>query len=240
MFDKTVLVVDDSIITRQLMRRILVGLGYQKIVEMKNGAEALARATTPSADPVGLIMLDWTMPQLTGIEVLERLRADPVGRRIPVVMVSAESSRQKVAAAIQAGARGYIVKPFNPREIRVKVDEALKVAAIDEPATLAGSLAELGLPALIQLGSATGLTGRLRIVEGGEAAAEIVLDAGEVKHCRYRGLEGDAAFLELAPLRRGTFVFAAGCWPEPRNVTAPTMNLLMEAMRRQDEALRAA
>jgi len=240
MFDKQVLVVDDSIITRNLLVRILKNLGYTRVVDAKNGAEALERVTSPG-EPIGLILLDWTMPVMNGVQVLGKLRAHPTARRIPVVMVSAESNPARICEAMQAGARSYVVKPFNPTELRVKIGEAFRLAEFSEPkATLAGSLTDIGVPALVQLVGAVTATGRVAIRAHGKVVAELGVEAGEIRRCTYGDLGGDEAFLALACVREGEFEFLAGEAPRDPNITSPTMGLLMEAMRRQDEVLRAA
>jgi two-component system chemotaxis response regulator CheY len=240
MLDKTVLVVDDSLITRNLLTRILKSIGFARVLDAKNGVEAWDRVTA-SGEPIGLILLDWTMPLMNGVQFLQKLRAHPSARRIPVVMVSAESSPQRVCEAMQAGARSYVMKPFHPNELKVKIVEAIRVAEIGEPrAALSGSLSEIGLPALVQLCAAVALTGRVTIRANGRPIAEVGMEAGEVRSCAYQDRAGDEAFLALAIERDGAFEFVAGDPPVERNVNGPTMALVMEAMRRQDELLRAA
>ena len=102
MFDKDVLVVDDSLITRQLLLRILRGLGFTRIQEAKNGADALERLSAPGSS-IGLVLLDWTLPLMTGPEVLAELRTSATLARIPVIMVSAEAAPARIACLI-AGA----------------------------------------------------------------------------------------------------------------------------------------
>ena len=99
--EKRILVVDDSTITRQIIRRILKNLGYTKVVEAKNGVEALARVLD-RAEPIDLILLDWNMPLLNGAQFLAKLKEQPapIGRT-PVIMVSAESSPSRVLEPTQ-------------------------------------------------------------------------------------------------------------------------------------------
>lgn len=235
---KQILIVDDSTITRQIERRILRDLGFENVIEAANGKEALERVRGAS-EPIGLILLDWNMPLLNGREVLGELQADPAARRIPVTMVSAESSPERIIEAIRAGAKNYVIKPFHPRELKAKITEAMRLAEIEEPrATLSGNLSEVGLPALVQLATMTGLSGKL-VIRGEGQEGEIGFASGEARTCAFGDARGTEAFMQLALLRQGTFDFRAGPPPAEANLVQSTITLLMEAMRRQDEALRA-
>ncbi len=237
--EKHVLIVDDSNITRQILCRLLRDFGFTKVLEAKDGHEALDRVVA-SSPPIGLILLDWNMPRLSGVQFLARLKPLKAARRIPVIMVSAESSTQRIMEALAAGAKGYVIKPFHPNELRVKILEALRLGDIEPPRTaLSGSLADVGLPALVQLMSAAALSGMLSIAVDGAPVGEVGLAHGEVRTCRCRGAVGDEAFLDLASLCDGRFDFVAGDPPAAGNVLGSTVALLMEAMRRQDERLRA-
>lgn len=239
--DKAILVVDDSIITRQIVRRILKNLGYGNIIEATNGAEALERILAPGSD-IGLILLDWNMPQVTGLQLLGQLRDNLSTARIPVVMISAESAPERVLEAVRAGAKSYVIKPFHPRELKVKINEALRLAELDEQraTALSGNLSDIGIPAIVQLATTTGLTGRIVISAEKRVVGMLGVGGGEVHHCTYQDETGDEAFLRLALLRDGSFEFRPGDPPLERNIEGSPMTLIMEALRRQDEALRAS
>ncbi len=240
--DKSILIVDDSIITRQIVRRILKNLGYTDVIEASNGAEAYERVTGPGAE-IGLILLDWNMPHMTGIELLGLLREHPKASRIPVVMISAESAPERVLEAVRAGAKSYVIKPFHPKELKVKINEALRLADLDRRrSALSGSLSDVGVPALVQLATTSGLSGSIVVCGADrEVVGVLGVGGGEVRHCRYAGATGDEAFLKLALRREGTFEFRPGDdAPGDRNIHSPPTLLIMEALRRQDEALRAS
>ncbi len=117
-----VLIVDDS----QIMRKIITGAlkkhGVNDIVEAANGQEAVD-AVTNNKD-IGLILMDWNMPVMTGIDAVKKLRAD--GVKTPIVMVTTESEKEKVLEAIKTGASDYLVKPFNPKDIQGKLEKFLQ------------------------------------------------------------------------------------------------------------------
>ena len=104
------LVVDDSMAARMLLTKILNNLGYE-VREAANGREAL-EVIAAEKDTVSLILLDWNMPGINGLDLLKRLRDDPELSSVVVVMVSAESEIDQIAAALEAGANEYVMKPF--------------------------------------------------------------------------------------------------------------------------------
>lgn len=105
----TALVVDDSSASRILLRGILKSLGFA-VDEAVDGEAALRAVATKAPD---LILLDWHMQPMDGPTFLKRLRDDPATVRLPVLMITAEASRQAVVDAAQLGVQGYIIKPFD-------------------------------------------------------------------------------------------------------------------------------
>ena len=116
---QTVLVVDDDEANRNVLGRRLMKLGYG-IIEAGDGVEALERLTDPDAG-IDLVLLDVMMPRLNGFEVLERHRADPAIRHIPVIMISALDDMASVVRCIEAGAEDYLPKPFDPVLLKARV-----------------------------------------------------------------------------------------------------------------------
>jgi two-component system chemotaxis response regulator CheY len=117
---KTCLVVDDSRVIRKVARRILEDIGFE-IAEASDGMEALAwcRAAMPDA-----ILLDWNMPVMNGIEFLRHLRQEPGGETPTVVFCTVENDLERIREALDAGAREYIMKPFDGDIIASKFAEA--------------------------------------------------------------------------------------------------------------------
>jgi two-component system chemotaxis response regulator CheY len=118
MQDTRFLIVDDFSTMRRIMRNLLKELGFMNVEEAGDGVEALAKLR---ADKFDFVVSDWNMPNMTGIELLQAIRADAGLRHLPVLMVTAEAKRENIIMAAQAGASGYVVKPFTA----AKLDEKL-------------------------------------------------------------------------------------------------------------------
>src|SRR5690242_21557747 len=106
-----ILVVDDFSTMRRIVRNLLVELGFSNplIQEADDGNNAL---TMLKSQPFDLVVTDWNMPNMTGIDLLKAIRAEASLKGLPVLMVTAENNRDQIIAAAQAGVNGYIVKPF--------------------------------------------------------------------------------------------------------------------------------
>jgi two-component system, chemotaxis family, chemotaxis protein CheY len=113
-----VLVVEDSRTMARLARNLLMLIGFTQIDNVFDGETALARLRERK---YGLVLCDWNMQPMTGHTLLKAIRADPDLERLPVIMVTAETTRENVIAAKEAGANGYIVKPFNGTTLKEKI-----------------------------------------------------------------------------------------------------------------------
>lgn len=113
------LVVDDFSTMRRIVRNLLKELGFANVHEAEDGVDALNKL---GAGGFEFVVSDWNMPNMTGIELLRKIRADPNLKHLPVLMVTAEAKRENIIEAAQAGASGYIVKPFTAATL----DEKLK------------------------------------------------------------------------------------------------------------------
>jgi len=118
--DMKFLVVDDFSTMRRIVRSLLKELGFGNIVEAEDGVVALSRLLNDSE--IEFVVTDWNMPNMTGIELLRAIRADDKLKHLPVLMVTAEAKKENIIEAAQAGASGYIVKPFTGGTL----DEKLK------------------------------------------------------------------------------------------------------------------
>jgi two-component system chemotaxis response regulator CheY len=118
-----ILLVDDSGIMRHIQRRILTELGFTDVKEAGDGALALKAL---DAEKFDLVLMDWNMPNLSGLEALKQLKANPAHKGIPVVMVTSESEKSHIVEAIQAGAANYILKPFSADTLKEKIASLLK------------------------------------------------------------------------------------------------------------------
>lgn len=116
------LIVDDDTAMRGVLRKVLGQLQFTNVHEASDGATALAMLR---ANDFGLIISDWDMAPMTGIELLRTVRTDPRLRHIPFVMVTAESKAENAAAAKAAGVSSYIVKPFTPEILKRQLASVL-------------------------------------------------------------------------------------------------------------------
>lgn len=121
------LIVDDSSVMRKIVARSLAqaGLELQVVLEAGNGQEALDVLKTTNVD---LILSDINMPSMDGLEFVRQIQVQNLAKGVPVVMITTESSEEHVRQAIQAGARGYIRKPFTPEHVKERVLPLLGVA----------------------------------------------------------------------------------------------------------------
>jgi two-component system chemotaxis response regulator CheY len=115
-----VLIVDDSAAIRKILHRVLmqaeVPLG--RVLEASDGLEALEKL---KREKVGLILSDINMPNMDGIELLTRLKADQAFKTVPILMITTEGSQAKVMQALELGAAGYVRKPFTAEQIKEKL-----------------------------------------------------------------------------------------------------------------------
>lgn len=113
-----VLIVDDFATMRRIVRNILKQIGFSNIVEAEDGKSALKMLQNDKFD---LIMCDWNMPEMPGIELLTRIRSDEQLKNIPFVMVTAEAQKNNILDAVKAGVSSYIVKPFTAETVDQKL-----------------------------------------------------------------------------------------------------------------------
>jgi len=118
-----VLVVDDYQTMRKVVSHLLKKLGFQNIDEAADGTEALK--ILRGGNPYGLIVSDWNMEPMTGLQLLREVRADAALKKTPFIMVTAESKAENVIAAKEAGVSNYIVKPFNEVTLKSKMVSVL-------------------------------------------------------------------------------------------------------------------
>ncbi len=112
------LVVDDFSTMRRILRNLLKELGFTNVDEAEDGTAALHKLRTQSFD---FVVSDWNMPNMTGIELLRAVRADNQLKHLPFLMITAEAKRENIIEAAQAGAHGYIVKPFTAATLEEKL-----------------------------------------------------------------------------------------------------------------------
>jgi two-component system chemotaxis response regulator CheY len=119
---RKVMVVDDSSVMRQIIKNNLKQLGFElaNLLDAEDGEEALGKIGQGGVD---LVISDWNMPKMTGIDFLKAVRADDALKELPFLMVTSEADKEKIMEAVQAGVNQYIVKPFNANQLEEKIKE---------------------------------------------------------------------------------------------------------------------
>lgn len=119
------LVVDDSATMRRIVVNALKGIGYDHVVEAADGSDALQKC-----DPsIELVITDWNMPVMGGLELVKALRLNPQHSRTPILMVTTRSVKDDILQAVEAGVSSYILKPFTPQVLKEKIDEIISLAS---------------------------------------------------------------------------------------------------------------
>ena len=118
----SILVVDDFPTMRRIVRSLLKELGFTNVDEAEDGQEALGKLRSGNFE---FVISDWNMPNLDGLDMLKQIRADLTLKATPVLMITAEAKKENIIAAAQAGANGYIVKPFTAATLEEKLNKIL-------------------------------------------------------------------------------------------------------------------
>ncbi len=117
-----VLIVDDYKTMLRIVRNLLKQINFNNVEEASDGTEALQKLR---AGQYGLVISDWNMEPMTGLQLLHEVRADPRLKPTPFIMVTAESKAENIVAAKAAGVSNYIVKPFNAETLQTKIEKVL-------------------------------------------------------------------------------------------------------------------
>jgi two-component system, chemotaxis family, chemotaxis protein CheY len=120
------LVVDDSSTMRRIIKNTLGRLGYKDILEGEDGVKGWEQL---DANPdVGMLITDWNMPEMNGLELVKKTRADERFKELPIIMVTTEGGKAEVITALKAGVNNYIVKPFTPQVLKEKLGAVMGVS----------------------------------------------------------------------------------------------------------------
>lgn len=121
------LVVDDSSTMRRIIKNTLSRLGYEDVLEGEDGLQGWAEL---NANPdVSMLITDWNMPEMNGLELVKKVRADARFVDLPIIMVTTEGGKAEVITALKAGVNNYIVKPFTPQVLKEKLAAVLGTEA---------------------------------------------------------------------------------------------------------------
>ncbi|MDN3524849.1 chemotaxis response regulator CheY [Halomonas sabkhae] len=116
----SILVVDDFPTMRRIVRSLLKELDFTNVEEAEDGQDALNKLRTGNFE---FVVSDWNMPNLDGLEMLKQIREEESLKELPVLMVTAEAKKENIIAAAQAGASGYVVKPFTAATLEEKLNK---------------------------------------------------------------------------------------------------------------------
>lgn len=119
------LVVDDSATMRRIVVNALKTIGFGEIVEAEHGQDALAKLD----GSIEMLITDWNMPVMGGLDLVKQLRANPATAKLPILMVTTRSVKEDILQAVEAGVSGYILKPFTPQTLKEKIDQIVSQAA---------------------------------------------------------------------------------------------------------------
>ncbi len=125
-FRMKVLVVDDFATMRKIVRNILKQIGFEDITEAEDGSAALRVIKN---EPIGLVVTDWNMPNMSGLDLLREIRQNSETAKLPVLMVTAEGLKENVMDAVKAGVNNYVVKPFTAEVLQEKIETIFKKQA---------------------------------------------------------------------------------------------------------------
>ncbi len=117
------LVVDDSSTMRRIIKNTLQRLGFEDVLEAEHGVEAWQiMERTPD---INVLITDWNMPEMIGLDLVRKVRADGRYDSMPIIMVTTEGGKAEVITALKAGVNNYIVKPFTPQVLKEKLEDVL-------------------------------------------------------------------------------------------------------------------
>ena len=120
-----ILICDDMSMIRSLVKKSLLAIGYKNVSEAQDGLDALDKIKTSTAEghSFDVVFIDWDMPRMTGIEVIEFCKKSDEYKHIPFIMISAERDHKNIVQASKIGAYDYILKPFSPSVLTAKLDK---------------------------------------------------------------------------------------------------------------------
>lgn len=140
------MIVDDSTAMLKIIRTILKGLGYTDIAEAKDGDEAWEQLQEGGVD---LLITDWNMPNMSGLELVEKVRANPATAELPIIMSTSRNVKDDIIAAMRAGANNYVSKPYTPPQLEAKIEQVFKKLRTEAQKKLVAAAPKLDLGPLI-------------------------------------------------------------------------------------------
>lgn len=122
------LIVDDFSTMRKVIKKALFDLGYENVIEAADGVKAfeLLEKYSQTSEPVEIVMSDWNMPNMMGIDLLKKCRGDARFKSLPIMLITAESEQSQIVEAVKAGVSDYVIKPFSPSTLKGKLENVFK------------------------------------------------------------------------------------------------------------------
>jgi len=117
------LVVDDSVTMRRIVLNSLKQIGHESFVEASDGRDALNKLAAD--DSINFIITDWNMPEVSGLDLVKSVRANPKTANIPILMVTTRGMKEDIVEALNAKVNNYVVKPFTPQVLREKIEQII-------------------------------------------------------------------------------------------------------------------
>jgi two-component system chemotaxis response regulator CheY len=233
-----VLVVDDSMTMRRIVIDSLRSIADADVIEAGSAEEALeVLRATPD---VRLVLLDWYLPGMSGLDMIRAAQAEPALADVPTIMITSEREKQNVIAALRTGAKNYIVKPFTQAVFKKKVGPFLGARELPPPRSaggLAGSLSHTSPIEVVQLIFITKKTGVLRF-QSPEGAYALHFQGGQIVHAeaapeRGRVTTGEEAVSAATAITIGSCTFVADAAPHPVTERRSTDLILLDQVSRR-------
>lgn len=121
---KKILSIDDSVMMRKIIKSPVEALGYE-LLEASEGTNGL-QVLSKEAENIALILLDWNMPGMNGLEFLQTVKKNVLYHSIPIIMVTTEAEKENIVKAVQQGVNNYILKPFTNEELTKKINQCVR------------------------------------------------------------------------------------------------------------------
>ncbi|MFZ5947265.1 MAG: response regulator [Stygiobacter sp.] len=122
------LVVDDSVTMRRIVLNSLKQIGHENFIEASDGRDALIKLNAD--DSINFIITDWNMPDVSGLDLVKQVRANPRTANLPVLMVTTRGMKEDIIEALNAKVNNYIVKPFTPQVLREKIEQIISTVNV--------------------------------------------------------------------------------------------------------------
>ncbi len=229
-----IMLVDPDAEETTVLELRLVEQGYEVAIA-RTVEDALRILVSKDVD---LVITEIDLPDHDGFWFLEQMRLLPESAETPVLFLTGRSDRESVHHGFSLGAVDYLIKPASSDVCVAKVKQALDgVRRSRVPRGVMGSLEEMTLTELVQILANGRRSGVLRISSGG-LVGEVQIDAGEIHHAKWAEHSGEEALFRMLWLTSGNFALDPKRKPDTRTIYAPTESLLLDAMRKQDEARR--